>query len=259
MPAAERAPARDRVPRPVLRPVARPAGVLPVLGAVLLGSLGFFLVADRFLAIGSGAVAVAAATLLVVFAFVVRGLPHHPYPRLGAANLVTALRAAMASLAAGLAVAGGDLAASPFLPSALALMTVLFLLLDGLDGHLARRRGETSALGARFDMEVDALMILALSAIVFFLGKAGIWVLAIGLLRYGFVGAGLVLPALNAPLPPSFRRKLVCVLQIAVLLLLLLPPLAPPLSAALAASALASLIYSFAVDIRHLLATGRKA
>ena len=39
----------------------------------------------------------------------------------------------------------------------------LLLALDGLDGWAARRQGLVSAFGARFDMEVDALLILALA------------------------------------------------------------------------------------------------
>ena len=37
------------------------------------------------------------------------------------------------------------------------------LALDGVDGQVARRTGTASELGARFDMEVDAFLILVLS------------------------------------------------------------------------------------------------
>ena len=55
---------------------------------------------------------------------------------------------------------------------------------------MARARGETSAFGARFDMETDAALLLALSLAVPALGVAGWWVLAIGGLRYAYVAAG---------------------------------------------------------------------
>ena len=84
------------------------------------------------------------------------------------------------------------------------------------------------------------------------LGKAGLWILGLGLVRYVFVVAGIFVPALARPLPPSRRRSAVCVLQVAVLALILAPPLAPPLSAALAAAALAALLASFGVDIAWL-------
>ena len=37
--------------------------------------------------------------------------------------------------------------------------------LDGVDGWLARRSGIASAFGARFDMEIDALLILVLAVL----------------------------------------------------------------------------------------------
>ena len=70
------------------------------------------------------------------------------------------------------------------------------LALDAVDGWVARRTGTVSALGARFDMEVDAFLILVLSGYV--APTLGGWVLAIGLMRYAFVAAGWVLPWLRA-------------------------------------------------------------
>jgi hypothetical protein len=72
-------------------------------------------------------------------------------------------------------------------------------------------------------------------------------------MRYGFVLAGRLVPALARPLPPSDRRRAVCGLQVAVLGLLLAPPVAPPVSAWLAAAAFAALVTSFAVDVAWLL------
>jgi phosphatidylglycerophosphate synthase len=70
-----------------------------------------------------------------------------------------------------------------------------------------------SAYGARFDMETDAAYILVLSALVWQHQKAGVWVLCCGLMRYGFVAAGQVLPWLAAPLRPTLRGKAVAVSQ----------------------------------------------
>jgi hypothetical protein len=78
-------------------------------------------------------------------------------------------------------------------------------------------------------------------------------VLAIALPRYAFVAAGVVVPALRRDLPPSLRRKAVCVLQMAVLAALLAPPVTPRLAVALAVSALAALVWSFARDVAWLL------
>jgi hypothetical protein len=83
-------------------------------------------------------------------------------------------------------------------------------------------------------------------------GKAGSWVLASGLLRYGFVAAGRIWPWMNAPLTPTVRAKVICVVQLAGLMLALLPWVAPPASGVIAAAALAALAYSFAEDVRRL-------
>ncbi len=174
---------------------------------------------------------------------------YHPFDRLGLANGITLARAA--GVAALLALAAGPPVDPRMMLGALALSVVL-IALDGIDGWAARRQGLVSAFGARFDMEVDALAILALAWLAFGLGKAGPWVLGIGLLRYAFVLAGLVSPRLAAPLPPSTRRKAVCVLQLVALTALIAPPVVPPASAAVALVALAALAWSFATDLRWL-------
>ena len=61
------------------------------------------------------------------------------------------------------------------------------LALDGLDGWVARRNNTVSVLGARFDMEVDAFLILVLSVLV--VPHARAVGAAIGLMRYAFVAA----------------------------------------------------------------------
>src|SRR5207248_932960 len=85
------------------------------------------------------------------------------------------------------------------------LLRAVVLLLDGLDGQVARRTGTASEFGARFDMEVDAFLILLLCVVV---SRAlGPWVLAIGLMRYVFVAASWAMPWLTASLYPSMARK----------------------------------------------------
>jgi phosphatidylglycerophosphate synthase len=176
----------------------------------------------------------------------------HPHARFGTANVVTLTRAAGAAVFVALAFEPQLLAGSAGWVAAGAAGVLLAL--DGIDGWLARRQGLASAFGARFDMETDALLVLALAALALGLGKAGVWVLGLGLIRYAFVLAGLAVPPLRAELPPSLRRKAVCVFQIAVLAVLLLPAVQPPASMALAAVALALIAWSFFVDIRWLLA-----
>ena len=87
----------------------------------------------------------------------VRGLPeHHPHRHFGVANQVTLLRALLVTLLAGAIGAG----ASMRLALCVTVVATAAALLDGVDGHLARRLGLVSGYGARFDMETDALLVL---------------------------------------------------------------------------------------------------
>ena len=170
---------------------------------------------------------------------------------LGAANRITLARATIVLPLAGLVFHSGVNA--PAMGWWVVLWATLAFLLDHLDGRVARRTGTVSAFGARFDMELDAFLILALSVLVWEWGKVGAWVLLIGALRYLFVGAGLVRRELNGPLPESQRRKIVCVAQGVALLACLAPVVPSDAASILAGSALALLVYSFAVDVRWLL------
>src|SRR5262245_31993877 len=83
-------------------------------------------------------------------------------PKFGAANSVTLVRAALAVLLAALLGAAPSVA----LGWAIVGLGTAAVALDGVDGALARGRGESAAFGARFDMETDALLILVLAALV---------------------------------------------------------------------------------------------
>jgi phosphatidylglycerophosphate synthase len=174
-----------------------------------------------------------------------RALPAHRHAAFGPANGLTVARAAITAALAGLLLAETIPAAAAAAAGAGAL------LLDGLDGRLARRTGLASPFGARFDMEVDALLVLVLAALVYHTGQAGLWVLGLGGLRYFWVGAGLVWAPLERELPPSRRRRGVCAGAVAMLLAALVLPAG--VAAPLCAAALAALIYSFAVDLAWVL------
>jgi len=174
--------------------------------------------------------------------------PSLPGPGLGAANRVTLARAALAMPVLSLAVTSVELGA-PARWWVIGLST-LVLVLDGVDGRIARRTGTETGFGARFDMELDAALLMALSLLVWETGRAGAWVLLIGLMRYAFVAAGWIWPALTRALPPSLRRKVVCVVQGVVLLVALGPIIPAWMAVAVSAGGLAALTYSFAVDVR---------
>jgi phosphatidylglycerophosphate synthase len=121
------------------------------------------------------------------------------------------------------------------------------LALDAVDGPVARRTGTASPLGARFDMEVDAFLILVLSAFV--AGTQGWWVLAMGAMRYGYVAASWVLPWMRGSLPPSMARKTVAAVQGIALVVAASELLPEVLSYAVTLLALASLAWSFGRDV----------
>jgi phosphatidylglycerophosphate synthase len=169
---------------------------------------------------------------------------HHPFARFGGANQITTLRAMLVVLVAGLIGEPRD----PAVATAAVIASLAVTMLDGVDGWIARQQRIASRFGARFDLEIDALLILALSLLAWRYGKAGGWVIASGLLRYVFVAAGAILPWLRAALRPSRRRQTICVVQIAALTLVMLPAIAPPASVILAGGALAALAGSFLID-----------
>jgi phosphatidylglycerophosphate synthase len=174
---------------------------------------------------------------------------NHPYASFGPANYVTAVRALLVA-----AITGAIGEPATFrLAAAIAAVALAVAVMDGLDGFLARRSRMTSAFGARFDMEVDALLIMSLSVLAWTHGKAGAWVVASGALRYLFVAAGWIWPWMDRPLMPSRRRQTVCVIQIVALIVVVSPVVTPPASAAIAAAALLVLAGSFAVDTWWLL------
>lgn len=132
------------------------------------------------------------------------------------------------------------------------------LLLDGLDGYVARRTGTSSGFGARFDMESDAAFMMVLCILVWRTDQVGAWVLLIGALRYLFVGAGVVWPRLRGDLPPSIRRKVICVVQGIALLVALGPIISAAWATLSSAAALALLTWSFASDTRWLMQNGAR-
>jgi phosphatidylglycerophosphate synthase len=138
-------------------------------------------------------------------------------------------------------------------PRIFVLVTIgtVALALDGLDGYLARRNNTVSALGARFDMEVDAFLILVLSVLV--CRSLGYWVLAIGLMRYAFVAAAAVVPRLRSTLPFSRARKVVAAMQGGLLVAAAAPFVPRPVAVLMVAVALVALVWSFGRDVRWLL------
>src|SRR5580693_5989718 len=141
------------------------AALLGVLSATAgLGAVGWI----------TGLVARSAAAALLVTA-----RRRSDQPAILPADWVTLTRALLIAGVAGLVA---DSFAGPVSTTALVTVATVALVLDAVDGQVARRTGTASPLGARLDGEVDAFLILLLS--IFVSEKYGSWVLAIGAIRY---------------------------------------------------------------------------
>ncbi|MFD5293809.1 CDP-alcohol phosphatidyltransferase family protein [Streptomyces mutabilis] len=230
------------------RPVQQETAMGAAVQLLLLTLLGT--------AVGMGAAGwlTGLAFALASWAVLSRALHRSRLPSFGPANRVTLGRTALVGGVTAL-VADSFSGAPPV--SLLVGLTAVALLLDGVDGKVARRTGTCSSLGARFDMEVDAFLILVLS--VYVATDLGPWVLLIGAMRYVFVAAARVWPWLTAPLPPSTARKTVAALQ-GVLLLVAGADLLPrPANTGVVVLALGLLVWSFGRDVVWLWRSSRTA
>jgi phosphatidylglycerophosphate synthase len=199
-----------------------------------------------------------AACGLVADATLTRALLRDLSQRLGPAGWVTLARA---TLVVGVAALTADSLAGGAPTAALVALATAALVLDYVDGQVARRTGTESQLGARMDGEVDAFLILVLSVAV--APSAGAWVLAIGAARYAFLVAGWLFAWMRAPLPRRDWRKVVAATQGIALTVAVAGALPVALTRAGLAAALALLAESFGRDVwwlwrrRHAAAAGQ--
>jgi phosphatidylglycerophosphate synthase len=230
----------------------------PVTGVVLLVAL--LTVVQG--AVGLGAVGWTAGLVAATTggALLAVGLHRTGTTRFGPANVVTLVRATLGQAVAALVAAsfvGLDQRAL------LVTLAAVALALDLVDGRVARRTGSVTALGARFDMETDAFLILVLSIAA---GPVvGWWVLAIGLARYALLLAEGVWPWLQVPVRRRYWRKVVAGVQ-GVTLAFVVSGLVPTVAAsALLLGALGLLAESFGRDVvwlsrrHHALTSYRRA
>lgn len=185
----------------------------------------------------------------IAAAFLVRlGLRRRRMSRFGPANAVTSVRAALVGVAAAYAATSLTQAVPP---AALVAIVAPAIALDGVDGWVARRARCVTELGARYDMEVDAFLLLVLSVLAG--PRVGWWVLAIGLMRYAYVGAGWALPWMRAMLPPRYWRKVVTAACGTALIAAASGVLPGPPAVAAVVVALGLLVESFGRDVLWLI------
>jgi phosphatidylglycerophosphate synthase len=226
--------------RRVVRDVAATAAGGVAMAAVSAIAIGH--------AYAAAAPAVLAAVIIGVFPAGLASwlVQRRTQPATTPADQVTLARAVLAcgcAAVAVLAVAGQAPSRSWWL-FALALPT---LLLDAVDGAVARRTGTASTDGARLDMEVDACVLLVLT--IALAPAVGTWVVLIGALRYLLLVATWLRPELGSTLPRSQFRVFVAGLQAVVVATAIAPVLSLDVVQAMLAIALALLVMSFGTEV----------
>ncbi len=214
----------------------------PVVGLItqvaLLGAL------SASVGLGSAGWVVGLTCALVTNALLARGMAAFDVDRLGPADRVTLVRV---SLACGVAALTAESFTRPAPLELLVSLSAVALLLDAVDGIVARRTGTASAFGARYDGEADAFLMLVLS--VYVAPSVGLWVLAIGAARYAFLAAGWALTWMRGTLPPRHWRKVVAAVQGVALAIAAAAVLPTPVTTLLMLVALALLTESFGRDV----------
>ena len=202
-PADEGAPPAIRLAGKGALPVVRLATILGMLAtAALLG------VVSATAGLGVAGWIAGLATGSAATALIVTARMRSDQPAMFPADWVTLTRALLVAGVAGLVA---DSFVRPVSITALVTLSTVALVLDAVDGQVARRTGTATELGARIDCEVDAFLILLLS--IFVSQDYGGWVLAIGAARYALLLAGWLIPWLAAPLPPRYWGKVVAAVQ----------------------------------------------
>src|SRR4249920_47838 len=198
-PADKGAPPKVRLAGTGALPAVRLATILGMLAtAALLG------VVSATAGLGGAGWIAELATGSAATALIVTVRMRSDQPAIFPADWITLTRALLVAGVAGLVA---DSFVRPVSTAALVTLSTVALVLDAVDGQVARRTGTATELGARIDCEVDAFLILLLS--IFVSQDYGGWVLAIGAARYALLLAGWLIPWLAAPLPPRYWGKVV--------------------------------------------------
>ena len=214
-------------------------------GGVVVAVATVLVIARHHAAVGNAAVPaglLGALPGVLSAALIVRRRPRTTTP----ADRVTLTRAVLACgvLAATVLGIAADV---PLRTGWLLSLVVVTLVLDAVDGPVARRTGTASAAGARLDMEVDAGVLLVISLAAG--SVVGWWVLLIGAIRYLLAAAAWLRPQLRVTLPRSEFRVWVAAGQAVALPFALAPFIAVDVARAVIGVALALLVVSFGSEV----------
>jgi CDP-diacylglycerol--glycerol-3-phosphate 3-phosphatidyltransferase len=170
-------------------------------------------------------------------------------PTLGAANLLTVARGLLLAAVAGFLPLARPLALGLWVPAALYGAVVA---LDYADGFLARRRGETTQLGASLDETFDTIGLFVAPLLAVLYAQLPVWYLAVPLAKPAYL---LSLRLWEGPvggrlgeLPGSRARRPLATLQMVVTAAVLSPLVAPPATTVLATAAMIPFLAVFCRD-----------
>jgi len=219
---------------------------LLVLGYWLFATVSTFSAAVRWL-VTAGVLTVAVAGYVWRHRRTLRAADGARTESIGLANAITLARAVLIAAVAGFVVvdARGALAWLPAIGYGTAV------LLDGLDGAVARSVGTETRLGERLDMAVDTTGFVVAPAVAVAWELLPVWYLSLSAARYCYRG-GLFLwrraGGSVGTLPPSRLRRPLAAFQMGFLTVALLPPAPTPLIRAVAPAALLPSLALFARD-----------
>ncbi|MFI5956264.1 CDP-alcohol phosphatidyltransferase family protein [Cryptosporangium sp. NPDC051539] len=221
----------------------------PVVGPVLGVVAQFGVLGGLAASVGLGTTGWLAGVIfgIATWVFLSGALHRTGATSFGPANAVTLARC---TLVGGVTALAAESFSGPDHRWALVVIAFVAWLMDGIDGQVARRTGTATALGGRFDGEVDSILALVLS--LYLAQSLGVWVIAIGALRYAYVAAGWFLPFLRGDLPRRQSRSAIAAALGFVLVAAASGVLPTPAAAALVGLSLAVVGWSFARDIRFL-------
>ena len=230
--------------------------VLATVGGFLLLSVGWHPTAAMEWGMGtSGALLYLLGYTRIHLALNRRHADASVLPQLGAGNVLTLVRGLLYGFLAGFVVLPMPSELWAYVPGALFTAASLT---DFVDGWVARRRGETTKLGAKLDVEVDSMGVLVAYILAVQLGQLPTIFVGMGGLFYTY---RLALWGRRRcrrpvyPLPDDPLRSVIGGFQAGVLCVILWPVFSPPLTT-LATTTIATIVlFSFVRD--WLVATGR--
>lgn len=87
----------------------------------------------------------------------------------------------------------------------LVIALVVIVVLDRVDGHVARRFNQESSWGRAYDVEVDSLYVLFCCIYLYLDQIAPLWIIVPGLMRYSYI---IILKIINPPIKKERKNKI---------------------------------------------------